>query len=82
MSAAADRETPGELYEIRVRGHLDARAARWFEEMTITPLPGGETLLRGRVADQSALFGLLNRVRDLGLDLLSVSAARQRGAIE
>ena len=62
-----------ELYEIRVRGHLDARWASQFECLTITLEEDGNTLLTGPVIDQAALHGLLKKVRDLGLSLVSVS---------
>jgi len=61
-----------ELYEIRIKGHLDNRWANWFEGLTITALDNGEALLTGPVIDQAALHGLLRKVRDLGLPLLSV----------
>ena len=61
-----------EYYEIRLRGHLDKRWADWFEGLTITTLDNGETLLTGPVVDQAALHGLLRKVRDLGMPLLSV----------
>ncbi len=61
-----------ELYEIRVRGHLDARWANQFEGLTITLEEDGDTLLTGPVIDQAALHGLLKKVRDLGLPLVSV----------
>jgi hypothetical protein len=61
-----------ELYEIRVRGHLDARWANQFEGLTITLEENGGTLLAGPVIDQAALHGLLKKVRDLGLPLVSV----------
>jgi hypothetical protein len=60
-------------YEIRVRGHLNPHRTHWFAGMAITPLPNGDTLISGPVVDQAALFGLLNRVRDLGMMLLSVN---------
>lgn len=60
-------------YEIRIKGHLDNRWAEWFEGFTITLEDNGETLLSGEVIDQSALHGLLKKVRDLGLPLLSVN---------
>jgi len=60
-----------ELYEIRVRGHLDARWANRFEGLTITLEEDGDTLLTGPVIDQAALHGLLKKVRDLGLSLVS-----------
>jgi hypothetical protein len=61
-----------ELYEIRVRGHLDARWANQFEGLTITLEENGDTLLTGPVTDQAALHGLLKKVRDLGSPLVSV----------
>ncbi len=60
------------LYEIRLQGHLDARWAAWFEGMTITLADNGETLLSGPVVDQAALHGLLRKVRDVGIPLISV----------
>lgn len=59
-------------YEIRVKGHLDSRWAVWFEGMTITLEDNNNTLLSGQVVDQAALHGLLRKVRDLGMPLLSV----------
>jgi len=60
-------------YEIRLKGHLDDRWAKWFEGLTITLDEDGHTLLTGPVVDQAALHGLLKKVRDLGLPLVSVS---------
>jgi hypothetical protein len=60
------------IYEIRVRGHLSAKRAEWFNGLTIENQPDGEALITGPVADQAALHGLLIRIRDLGLPLLSV----------
>jgi hypothetical protein len=59
-------------YEIRIEGHLDSRWAAWFEGLSLSLESDGTTILRGPVADQSALHGLLQRVRDIGLPLLSV----------
>ena len=59
-------------YEIRLQGRLDQRWASWFDGMTLSTDADGTTLLRGPVADQAALHGLLARLRDLGLPLLSV----------
>lgn len=59
-------------YEIRLRGHLEPRWAAWFDDMTVSRLPDRTTVIRGLVPDQSALHGLLQRARDLGLPLISV----------
>jgi len=61
-----------QFYEIRIKGHLDAQWMTWFDGLTITLEENGDTLLSGPVADQSALHGLLRKVRDLGLPLVSV----------
>jgi len=66
---------PG-LYEIRIKGHLTDRWADWFGGLTITPEDNGDTLLNGPVTDQAALHGLLRKVRDLGMPLLSVTRVR------
>jgi hypothetical protein len=60
-------------YEIRLKGHLEDRWAEWFEGLTITLEENGDTLLTGPVIDQAALHGLIKKVRDLGLPLVSVS---------
>ena len=60
------------VYQLRVKGHLDPRWADWFEGMTVTAEDNGDTHVTGPVIDQAALHGLLKRVRDLGLPLLSV----------
>lgn len=62
----------GGQYEIRIHGHLDARWAGWFEGMTLTLEQNGDTLIVGEVIDQAALFGLLRKVRDTGMLLVSV----------
>lgn len=59
-------------YEIRLQGRLDPRWASWFDGMTLTDRTDGTTVIHGLVADQAALHGLLQRLRDLGLPLLSV----------
>ncbi len=61
-------------YCIRVKGHLRPEWSEWFDGMAITWQPDGSTTLRGPLPDQPALHGLLARVRDLGLTLLSVQA--------
>jgi hypothetical protein len=60
-------------YEIRFAGHLDPRWATWFDGMTPRQASDGTTVIRGPVADQAALHGLLQRVRDLGIPLVSVA---------
>jgi hypothetical protein len=62
-------------YEIRVRGHLAPRWADWFDGMTLTSRPDGTTVLDGPVTDQAELHGLLRRLSDLGLPLVSLSSS-------
>ena len=61
------------FYQIRLKGHLDPRHTKWLEGFSLTLSPGGETILTGRIVDQAALFGLLFRIRDLGIPLLSIN---------
>ena len=68
------------LYEIRLKGHLDARWADQFEHMSFTHASDGTTILVGPLADQAALYGLLRKVRDLGLPLLSVIQVERKPA--
>ncbi len=63
---------PMMVYRIRIKGHLDREWADWFDGMTVTLDEHGETLLSGPVVDQAALYGLLRKVRDLGMALLAV----------
>jgi hypothetical protein len=69
-----NRQPP--CYEIRLKGHLDARWTDWFEDLTITLEEDGNSLLTGLVVDQAALHGLLKKVRDLGMPLISVVQVR------
>jgi hypothetical protein len=71
-----DKNEPG-LYEIRVEGHLQDRWAGWFEGMSISLEENSETLLAGPVIDQAALHGLLKKVRDLGMPLISVTRVKR-----
>jgi hypothetical protein len=71
--ALTDHFDESGLYEIRLKGHLNDRWANWFGEVAITLEDDGNTLLTCPVIDQAALHGLLKRVRDLGMPLLSVN---------
>lgn len=71
-STRKQEHAEGGLYEIRVHGHLDARWTGWFEGFTLTLEQNGDTLICGPVIDQAALFGLLRKVRDTGMLLVSV----------
>ncbi|MEJ2557005.1 MAG: hypothetical protein P8186_12390 [Anaerolineae bacterium] len=64
--------TGTDYYEIRVRGELDSHWSAWFEGLTLAPLGNGETLMAGEIRDQAALHGILAKIRDLGLPLVSV----------
>ena len=60
-------------YEIRLKGHLDSRWAAWFDGLSLTNEKDGTTVICGPVADQAALYGLLQKTRDVGLPLISVN---------
>ena len=70
--ASPGRRHEAGQYEIRLQGHLEARWAAWFDGLTLTRESNGTTLIRGPVVDQAALHGLLQKVRDVGLPLVSV----------
>ena len=63
----------GHWYEIRIQGRLDDRGSTWLDDLDLSHTTDGITVLRGPVADQAALHGLLHRLRDLGVSLLSVT---------
>ena len=71
MSTSKDRDS--ERYEVRVKGHLDPRWAAWFDGMTLTNESEGTTDIHGPVVDQAALHGLLQKLQDVGLTLVSVT---------
>jgi hypothetical protein len=66
-------EPAGEIYEIKLKGHLDESWADWFDGMAFTHECDGTTTLTGEIIDQAALHGLLKKIRDLGLPLLSIN---------
>jgi hypothetical protein len=70
--ATSDEHREPGIYEIRLKGHLDDQWTDWFEGMIIKLEDNGDTLLTGPVVDQAALHGLLKKVRDSGLPLVSV----------
>lgn len=72
LNSKTDPDEPM-IYQIRIKGHLSCQWTDWFEDLTITLEENGETLLTGPVVDQAALFGLLKKVRDLGMLLVSVN---------
>jgi hypothetical protein len=65
-------------YHFRIAGQLDPSWEDWFDGITITPLPDGTTLLVGALMDQAAVHGVLNKIRDLGLTLVSVQQQDSR----
>jgi len=69
----AEKQNQHQCYEIRIKGHLDDRWAEWFDGLIITLEEDSNTLLTGPVADQAALHGLLKKIRDLGMILVSVN---------
>ena len=71
LGSAAERHEPGR-YEIRLKGHLDGPLLAWIDGLSLSLQGDGTTLIHGPVADQSALHGLLQKVRDTGLPLVSV----------
>jgi hypothetical protein len=72
VNSGADADQPT-LYEIRIKGQLDHQWTDWFGGLAITLQPNGDTLLSGPIVDQAALHGVLRKVRDLGMPLLSIT---------
>lgn len=70
-ASGSDREAG--QYEIRLQGHLDSRWGTWFDGLSLAQKSDGTTLIHGAIADQAALHGLLHRMRDIGLPLISVT---------
>ena len=62
-----------EYYQIRLKGHCSSELAAWFDDLAVTNTPEGEAVLSGYVPDQSALYGILLKIHDLGITLLSVN---------
>jgi hypothetical protein len=83
LNSEMDPDQPS-VYEIRIRGHLGREWTDWFGGLSITLEVDGDTLLTGTVVDQAALHGLLRRVRDLGMPLISVTRVErgQAGAAD
>jgi hypothetical protein len=65
------------VYEIMIKGKLDSRWSRWFADLQIIPQPNGCNLITGPITDQAALYGVISRMRDLGLVLISVRCVRR-----
>jgi hypothetical protein len=76
-ASGADRATPGR-YEVRFRGVLDDRWEAWFDGLTVTANGDGTTSISGHFSDQAAIHGVLERVRDLGVALISVTPTDRR----
>jgi hypothetical protein len=73
IHASAGNRQEARRYEIRLKGHLDSRWVPWFDGLSITNESDGTTVIHGAVVDQAALHGLLQKVRDMGLPLVSVT---------
>ncbi len=73
MGVRSNTQSGAQSYEIRVEGHIDSLYSEWFDDLILTYEADGTTVLDGPVSDQAALHGILAKVRDLGLPLLSVN---------
>jgi hypothetical protein len=81
MSNGREFDKPA-VYQVRIKGTFDKRWSDWFDGFTVVPQGGNETLLTGSVADQISLHGLLSKIRDLGLPLLSVERVEAAPSVE
>ena len=66
-------------YEIRVTGHLNSRWEAWFDGLSLTRADDGTTVIRGPIVDQAALYGVLQKLRDIGVPLISVTQLEPEG---
>ena len=80
--ASAAGHTPIAQYEIRVRGHLGSRWSAWFEGLSLTSEDDGTTVIRGPLVDQAALHGVLQKLRNVGIPLLSLTELSLDAATE
>jgi len=80
MAEIIDSNRPT-IYQIKIKSHLSSDWTDWFEGLTITPEEDGDTLLTGPVIDQAALYGLIKKVRDLGMTLISLNPVQPNDAI-
>jgi len=74
LTLGVEKEPEMQRVEIRVEGHIDETWSEWFEGFTLTHTGQNETVMTGEVPDQAALYGMINKMRDLGLSLLSVTS--------
>ncbi len=79
-STSPEQQNQSQLYQIRIKGHLAGRWRNYFNGLTITNDVDGTTLLTGPITDQSALYGLLRKIRDSGMPLLSVNPVESLAA--
>ena len=77
MMTKLQNEPERKIYEIKLKGHLNQSWADWFEGLTFAHKSDGTTTLMGEIVDQAALHGMLKKIRDLGLPLLSVNQVEQ-----
>jgi hypothetical protein len=82
MTRSPRRQPPPARYRLRVAGHLDQHWSPWFGDLTLTRDDDGTTSLTGVVADQSELHGLLTKIRDLGVPLISVETVGPRHGVD